>query len=95
MVSHRHAAANNPFMDDYDALRPLSYLLYLDCNNLYGAAMSEALPTGGFEWVRNFVYSSVRKLTEAPVSTQQLLSEYYNYCYSSLMSDIEHLCVLG
>ena len=53
MVSHRHAAANNPYMDDYDETRPSSYLLYLDANNLYGWAMSQALPTGGFEWVRN------------------------------------------
>ena len=54
MVSHRHAVANNPYIDNYDATRPSSYLMYLDCNNLYGGAMSEALPTGGFEWVRTF-----------------------------------------
>ena len=54
MVSHRHAVANNPYIDNYDAARPSSYLMYLDCTNLYGAAMSEALPTGGFEWVRTF-----------------------------------------
>ena len=59
MVSHRHAVANNPYIDNYDETRPSSYLLYLDCTNLYGAAMSEALPTGGFEWVRTlwFFYS--------------------------------------
>ena len=49
MVSHRHAVANNPYIINYDETRPSSYLMYLDCNNFYGGAMSEALPTGGFE----------------------------------------------
>ena len=29
-----------------------SFLQYLDANNLYGWAMSQKLPTGGFKWVK-------------------------------------------
>ena len=49
---HRWAAANNPYMDsEYDKNKPTKYLQYLDANNLYGWAMSQPLPTGGFHWV--------------------------------------------
>ena len=36
---------------EYDPLRPMNYLQYLDANNLYGWAMSQALPTGEFRWI--------------------------------------------
>ena len=49
---HRWAAANNPYMgSEYDPSHPTKYLQYLDANNLYGWAMSQPLPTGGFHWV--------------------------------------------
>ena len=49
---HRWAAANNPYRgSEYDKNRPTKYLQYLDANNLYGWAMSQPLPTGGFHWV--------------------------------------------
>ena len=35
---HRWAAANNPYMDEYDSSQPTKYLQYLDANNLYGWA---------------------------------------------------------
>ena len=36
---------------EYDKSKPTKYLQYLDANNLYGWAMSQPLPTGGFHWV--------------------------------------------
>ena len=49
-ISHRHAAANNKYMKDYNPEQESSYIMYLDANNLYGCAMSESLPTGNFKW---------------------------------------------
>ena len=47
----KYAAANNPYMGDrFDPKSESSHLQYLDANNLYGWAMSQPLPTGGFRW---------------------------------------------
>ena len=55
IVSRRYAKANNPGIGEgkwiVDKLK--TYLLYLDANNLYGWAMMQYLPTGGFCWVRD------------------------------------------
>ena len=51
MISTRHAQANNPYIAAFDAALPTSYIIYLDANNLYGWAMSQPMPIGGFEWM--------------------------------------------
>ena len=48
---HKHASANNPYMEEYDKDKETNYLQYLDANNLYGWAMSQPLPTGDFRWI--------------------------------------------
>ena len=48
----KYTSANNKYMGDkFDPKSESSYLQYLDANNLYGWAMSQSLPTGGFKWV--------------------------------------------
>ena len=47
----KYTLENNKYMGDrFDPKSESRYLQYLDANNLYGWAMSQPLPTGGFKW---------------------------------------------
>ena len=50
-ICNRYGKANNKYMKTYDEKAPSKYIMYLDANNLYGWAMSQHLPTGGFKWM--------------------------------------------
>ena len=52
-IAKRYAKANNKFLNDYDPKKPSTFISYLDMNSLYGWAMSEYLPYGGFKWLKN------------------------------------------
>ena len=50
-IANRYGNANNKYMKEYDEKAPSKYIMYLDANNLYGWAMSQYLPRGGFRWM--------------------------------------------
>ena len=49
-ISHRHAKANNEYMEtEFDPAEESKFISYLDANNLYNWAMSKQLSTSGFK----------------------------------------------
>ena len=50
-ISKKYSEANNKYCPNYDKNKPKVYVNYLDMNNLYGYAISEYLPYGGFKWI--------------------------------------------
>ena len=50
-VKKRFSKAINEYCPGYDKNKPKVYINYHDMNNLYGDAMSQYLPYGGFKWV--------------------------------------------
>ena len=51
-IAKRHSKANNKYCPDYDKNKPEKWIVYVDMNNLYGKAMSQYLPYGGFKWIK-------------------------------------------
>ena len=50
-IAKRYSKANNKYMKNYDGDKETVYNMYFDANNLYGWAMMQYLPYGGFKWL--------------------------------------------
>ena len=82
----RYAKANNHKMSDYDETKPKSWLVYQYCNNLYGWAMAECMPVGGFKWVEAKIdglndldeNSLIRRIYEVDVAYPTELHDQHN-----------------
>jgi hypothetical protein len=89
VISHRHAVANNIYLDNYDNTVEPSYIVYLDSNNLYGKSMSFALPYANFKFlsdgeILNLNYmnvaedSKVRYMLEVDLHYPEHLHDLHN-----------------
>ena len=76
-IANRYGKANNKYMREYDEKAPSKYIMYLDANNLYGWAMSQYLPTGGFKW-----------LTEKQINKINL-EKYEDDCKKGLILEVD------
>ena len=63
-IAKRYPKVNNKYMNDYDPKKPSTFISYLDINDLYGWAMSEYLPYGGFKWLKNVDEFDVMSVSE-------------------------------
>ena len=53
-ISHRHAKANNEYMEtEFTPAKVSKFISYLDADNLYGWAMLKQSPTSGPKWMTN------------------------------------------
>ena len=50
-ITNLYRKSKNKYMKVYDKNETSKYIMYLDANNLYGWAVSQYLPTGGFRWM--------------------------------------------
>ena len=51
--SKRYAKANNKYIKDYNSNEINSFLLYIDCNSLYGYSLADYMPISNFKWLNN------------------------------------------
>jgi hypothetical protein len=61
VISYQYARAYNLYLkpEDYDSSKPLSYIIYLDDNNLHGWVMNQPLPVGGFRFLTDEEISKI------------------------------------
>ena len=71
-IAHRYGEANNKHMSTYDAEKNSKYLMHLDANNLYGWAMMQYLPYGGFRWLTE---NQIKKNSKKKIIYQRIIKK--------------------
>lgn len=84
-INCRAASANNPYVPEtYDENQERQYVLYVDANNLYGAALSRPLPVKGFKWLGE---AEIRKLNVNAIN----VNDEVGYLFEVSLEYGEHL----
>lgn len=84
MISQRHAAANNRNMARFNPSRAVSFIRYLDMNNMYGLGMSQYLPVNGFRWATESECQSYDACQIAPDADIGSIAEISGYFPDSI-----------
>ena len=101
-ISHWYAQVNTPGMENYDASKRSSYIMYLDANNLYGWAMSQPLPMSNFKWLTDEKMKDLDVMMIPDNSSRGFILEcdlskyyfYYLYIYVYFTKyNVSFLCV--
>lgn len=75
MAVKRFAEANNEFVPNFDPEKEKSFIVYLDCNNLYGQAMAQYLPVSNFKWIPTKFVKIDKILNKSPQSPKGYIVE--------------------
>ena len=78
---HRYVRANNKYMNNCDEDKELSYLVYVDANNLYGWSMCKKLPVSDFKYI-----------DDISIFTEEFIKNYDEYSDTGylFLVDVEH-----
>lgn len=70
----RNCKGKQPAMPDHDTTKPDNWIKYLSANNLYGWAMQQLLPIGGFQWASPTLDEVLATLVEATKAIRTRIS---------------------
>ena len=93
-IANRYGKANNKYMKTYNEKASSKYIMYLDANNLYGWAMSQFLPTGGFKWMTKNQIDKI-ELSKYKENSKKGLIPEVNLAYPEELHDLHNDYPLG
>ncbi|XP_025421129.1 uncharacterized protein LOC112691190 [Sipha flava] len=100
-ASMRYGKANNHRTPHHDESKSNTRIVYQDCNNLYGWAMTQYLPYGEFKWVEPSLNglndlndtSEIGRIYEVDISYPQHLHDEHNDLPFLPYNGIPHLSI--